>query len=332
MDKELDTKRHLRSTRHNRRASRIVPLRSARGREGLALLPSLLNYIGGKFRLLPQILPHFPGQLDTFVDLFCGGCNVGLNVSAEAVLFADSNPQLIRLCQTFQTMRPDSVFERVRAIIKDYGLSESSEHSYAHYGCDSSDGLGAANRDAFLRLREAYNQSDRSDYISLFILLVYAFNNQIRFNSRGEFNLPVGKRDFNGKMQRKLGAFLDRLHSGTYSFLRQDFRDFDPSSLTERSLVYCDPPYLLTCAPYNEQGGWREEDELDLFAFLDSLSRKGVRFALSNVLSCKGERNPLLAAWAKNYRVIPLDYNYRNANYQRRDRTKSTEEVLVLNY
>ena len=35
------------------------------------------------------------------------------------------------------------------------------------------------------------------------------FNNQIRFNNHGEFNLPVGKRDFNKKIEQKLSDFID---------------------------------------------------------------------------------------------------------------------------
>lgn len=44
------------------------------------MIQSPLNYTGGKYKLLPQILPLFPGDIRVFVDLFCGGCNVGLNV------------------------------------------------------------------------------------------------------------------------------------------------------------------------------------------------------------------------------------------------------------
>lgn len=36
-------------------------------------IKSPLNYIGGKYRLLKQILPLFPANIDTFVDLFSGG-------------------------------------------------------------------------------------------------------------------------------------------------------------------------------------------------------------------------------------------------------------------
>ena len=43
------------------------------------MIQSPLNYTGGKYKLLPQILPLFPKEIDCFVDLFCGGCNVGIN-------------------------------------------------------------------------------------------------------------------------------------------------------------------------------------------------------------------------------------------------------------
>jgi len=41
------------------------------------LKKSPINYTGGKFKLLPQILPLFPSNIDIFVDLFAGGFNVG---------------------------------------------------------------------------------------------------------------------------------------------------------------------------------------------------------------------------------------------------------------
>jgi DNA adenine methylase Dam len=166
----------------------------------------------------------------------------------------------------------------------------------------------------------------------LYTLIVYAFNNQIRFNSKGEFNLPVGKRDFNYKMKLKLTAFIERLNEREYRFTCSDFRAFDTAALTENSLVYCDPPYLITCATYNEQGGWGEQDERDLLAFLDELNERRIRFALSNVLSSKGKNNIILAEWAAKYKTIHLDHNYANSNYHTKDKSKSADEVLIINY
>jgi site-specific DNA-adenine methylase len=170
----------------------------------------------------------------------------------------------------------------------------------------------------------------------LYVLIIYSFNNQIRFNSKGEFNLPVGKRDFNLNMRNKLSKFINRLKSGDYQFISRDFREFDMDVLDSNSFVYADPPYLITCATYNEQGGWTRKYEKDLLSFLDRLSSKNIKFALSNVFLSKGKTNEILMIWAgKNkdkYRVIDLNYNYSNSNYQTKDRTTATREVLILNY
>ena len=170
----------------------------------------------------------------------------------------------------------------------------------------------------------------------LYVIIVYAFNNQIRFNSKGEFNLPVGKRDFNKKMADKLSAFIDRIQTQNCIFTCKDFREFDISQLDSNDFVYVDPPYLITCATYNEQGGWNEDSERDLLAFLDTLSEKNIRFALSNVLRSKGKENHILIEWlhkhSDKYRAIPLNYSYSNSNYQTKDKVSVSEEVLIVNY
>jgi site-specific DNA-adenine methylase len=188
-------------------------------------------------------------------------------------------------------------------------------------------------------LREDFNKKRSQDYdyyIRLYVLILYAFNNQIRFNRKGEFNLPVGKRDFNNKMRAKLSAFIDRLKNGDYKFENVDFRELNNSEWNDKTLVYCDPPYLITCATYNEQDGWNEDLERNLLAYLDGLHERGICFALSNVLCSKGKKNKILLNWIKTnttkYRVIYLDYNYSNSNYQTKDKTASAEEVLVVNY
>ena len=97
-----------------------------------------------------------------------------------------------------------------------------------------------------------------------------------------------------------------------------------------------DPPYLITCATYNEQGGWGEGEERDLLEFLDRLDMQGISFALSNVLRSKGKENSILLKWLREnqgrYRVIDLDYSYSNSNYHTKDRLSGAEEVLIVNY
>ena len=303
------------------------------------LIQSPLNYTGGKYKLLPQMLPHFPKDIDYFVDLFCGGGNVGINVPCNRVLFNDNNSIIRYMFGTFKNMDKEETFRLIDSIIKEYGLSDSDKYGYEYYGCNSADGLSKYNTDGYLRLREDFNKMQNRDYgyyITLYVLIVYSFNNQIRFNRRGEFNLPAGKRDFNRKMREKLSAFIDRLKSGDYNFESNDFREISDEDWNDKTFVYVDPPYLITCATYNEQDGWNEELEKELLNYLDKLNDRGIRFALSNVLQSKGKENKLLLDWVNRnigrYRVIYLDYTYSNSNYQTKDRTSKTDEVLIVNY
>ncbi|ONI45251.1 DNA adenine methylase [Candidatus Epulonipiscioides gigas] len=304
------------------------------------IIQSPLNYIGGKFKLLPQILPQFPNDITTFIDLFSGGCNVGVNVDCRKVVFNDLQSHLLYLFNTFQNLDKESVFELIEKCINKYELSRSSEKGYNYYNCESGKGLGDYNKDRFLKLRKDFNDKidnpDYGYYVMLYVMIVYSFNNQLRFNSKGEFNLPVGKRDFNTKMQSKLSKFIDRLKSSDYTFVCKDFKKINIEDYEKDTFVYADPPYLITCATYNEQGGWTEQSEKDLLAYLDNVHNKGYRFALSNVFESKGKRNEILINWAEKnkdkYRIIDLDFNYSNSNYQTKDRTNSSREVLIVNY
>lgn len=303
------------------------------------MIQSPLNYTGGKFKLLPQILPLFPKDINTFVDLFCGGCNVGINVESKKVIYNDLDEHLLYLYNTFKNLDKESTFDWIYQIIEKYNLSDVSRFGYDYYNCNSSEGLGNYNKDKFIKLREDFNTKTSEDYyyyVMLYVIIVYAFNNQIRFNSKGEFNLPVGKRDFNRKMAEKLSVFIDRIKEQNCTFTCKDFREFNISELSSSDFVYADPPYLITCATYNEQGGWGTDTEKDLLAFLDKLNESNIKFALSNVLRSKGKENKILIQWLKKnqdrYKTFYLNYNYSNSNYQTKDKTSSAEEVLIVNY
>lgn len=299
---------------------------------------SPLNYTGGKFRILDQLIPAFPKNISKCVDLFCGGCNVGINVPAKRTLFTDSCPQLIALFAVMKSKSSVDFVKMVKKVIAKFGLSDSEKNGYEYYGCESTTGLGSYNKEAYARLKEYYaslpdGKVEKS--IALYCLIVYGFNNQIRFNAKGAYNLPVGKRDFNSKMQSKLRSFINRLHEGEFEFECSDFRSLDLSSLTDEDFVYADPPYLVTTASYNENGGWTDSDEKDLLSLIDRINAVGCRFALSNVTESNGRSNDLLIDWIERnkgrYRVVEISRSYANSNYQRKS-SGDSREVLVVNY
>ena len=297
---------------------------------------SPLNYIGGKARILDQLLPVFPEHISTFVDLFCGGCNVGINTKADNYIYNDGNRELIGLLKMFLRHNTNTILKRMDEIVDHYGFSKTKDHNFAYYGGNPMKGVSRYNKEPFLQLRQDYNNSPRNNqhYIMLYALVVFGFNNQMRFNDRGEYNLPVGKRDFNDVIRRKLQVFVDKLKAQHPVIQNKDFRRFDINQLDAESLVYLDPPYLISTATYNEGGGWTERDEQDLLDFMDKLNEQGIHFVLSNMLEHKGRKNHLLIDWIeqRNWQVVGINMDYSNSNYQVEGKNSGTVEVLVKNY
>jgi adenine-specific DNA-methyltransferase len=319
----------------------VMPRRHHRAAQSSKIQPSAkyikspLNYTGGKFRLLPQLSTHFPKHIYTFYDVFCGGANVGVNADAKQIICLDNSPQLIDLLDYIQATNFESLHQQLTAVSKKYNLSQSYAYGYEHYRADSSRGLGAYNKPNYMKLRAAYNQATdpKTKNILLLTLIFYGFNNQLRFNSRGEFNLPVGKRDYNGNSRKNLAQFSEVINRKAVNFKLADFRDLLKSDFAPDDFVYLDPPYLLGLATYNEAGGWSDKDETDLHRILTALDKKGVKFGLSNVIEHKGRRNDLLEKWAKQrgFKINQLDFHYHNSNYQSRAKLAVTREVLITN-
>lgn len=294
---------------------------------------SPLNYTGGKHKLLPQITKLFPTDISTFYDVFSGGANVGINANAQKIICIEKNRHVINMLKLIQNTNFEDLNQRVIDIIDKFGLSQSYIKGYQFYNADSSAGLGQFNKKAFLKLRDEFNAA-KTETDLLLVLVLYSFNNQIRFNSKGDFNLPVGKRDYNGSSRKNIAAFNQVSNEKNISFKNSDFRAIESLKLTTKDFVYLDPPYLIGLASYNELGGWTESDENDLYNVLTNLDNKGVRFALSNLIEHKGEINKIIKKWVADnkFTIHELDYHYKNSNYHSTAKNNKTVEVLITNY
>ena len=199
-------------------------------------------------------------------------------------------------------------------------------------------GLKKYNSDGFYKLRTDYNElNDKTTFeanMMLYTLMVYAFNNDIRFNSEGKFNLPVGKTDFNKNNYNKLIDYNERAKQIDFEFVLADFKSQKVINIIDKGdFVYCDPPYLITTAVYNENNGWSENDEKVLLSILKKIDTDGKKFALSNVLRKVDTENVLLSNWIKTNHFIKhdIDYHYRSASYNKKNRNGLEEEVLITN-
>lgn len=281
---------------------------------------SPLNYTGGKYKLLKQILPLFPADIGRFIDLFTGGANVAVNVNAEQIIANDIEKRIINIYKTFQTMDINAVLGNIDRMINQFSLSMENAEGYN-------------------RMRDLYNKAITNDWpykldIALFVLICYSFNHQFRFNSKGEFNMPFGKNRsrFNDTIKENLINFHKAVNEKNIVFTNMDFTELKVDKLKPNDFVYCDPPYLITCATYNEKDGWNLDKENKLLDLLNRINDKGIKFGLSNVLFSKGKTNDLLIDWSKDYNVHHLDYTYKNCSYHTKDKTSKPDEVLITNY
>jgi DNA adenine methylase Dam len=277
------------------------------------MIKSPLNYIGGKYKLLPQIIPLFPKQINTFVDLFAGGLDVSINVDAKHIICNDINNYVIGLFEYFQHYTIEELISKIYKVIDEYSLTKQ-------------------NREGYNALRVEFNRTHSPIY--LFLLVCYGFNHQIRFNNNGEFNNPFGinRSSYNVHIEKNLRLLHKAIQGFEYHI--GDFRQFDLNFMLPGDFLYADPPYLISCGSYNDgkRGfeGWCSEDDLALFEKLDELNARGIQFALSNVTKHKGRKNEVLIEWVRKYNVYYLNADYSNSNYQASE--SKTEEVLITNY
>ena len=131
-------------------------------------IASPLNYIGGKARILDQLLPFMPTDIDIFVDLFCGGCNVGMNVPAQHTIYNDTSKPLIGLLKALKRMKNKRIINGINDIIDEFGFSRTRDHNFKYYGGDANKGVSVYNREKFLLLRDRYAfRSKCSQFLAL---------------------------------------------------------------------------------------------------------------------------------------------------------------------
>lgn len=290
------------------------------------MIQNPISYPGNKNKLLKELIPLFPQDIDTFVDVFCGSGVVGVNSEAHNIICNDNNPYTIEVLRYFYESTFETIIHQLEQIINDYQLTYSRVRPKGTYVEYKHEGLSLYNKEGYNRLKADYNAQHSTD--KLVALLIYGFNHYLRFNSNGEFNVPVGKVDLSQSIYTNLQQFVEGIKSKKITTSILDFREAQLYE-SDEALYYFDPPYLVTSAPYNLQ--WSEVEERALLGLLDRLTEEHKRFALSNVLLSNGKENLILKEWAARYNVHYLKRQYRNANYQKVNIT-DTIEVLITNY
>ncbi len=244
-----------------------MPTAARLARVALAARPApFVKWVGGKGRLLSQLIPLLPSGVDHMrhVEPFMGGAALFFQRWPTRALLCDVNADLV---QTYTMVR-----DRVDEVIDALGPLAHRHDAERYY-----------------RVRERYNASRGAtsgpERAAMFIYLnKTCFNGLHRVNRRGEFNVPAGRY----KNPRILDDSALRAASVALRSAELVVDGFE--SLVARArpgdFVYMDPPYepvsrTASFTSYSKDG-FGQEDQARLRDVFDELTRRGCRCMLSN--------------------------------------------------
>ncbi len=213
------------TARATERQTRDVDSRS------LTLTPPL-KWAGGKRWLLPHIQPIWRAtQNRCYVEPFCGGLAVALELHPERALLNDINPHLINFYRQVS-----------------HGLALAIDARY-------NPKLFYAHRARFNQLIKNGSARTKEAAQLFYFLNRTCFNGLCRFNRDGEFNVPFGQ-------YQKINYVTD-FHVYRQMFRRWKFanKDLARLSIEPDDFIYADPPYDVEFTTYSA-GGFSWDDQV----------------------------------------------------------------------
>jgi DNA adenine methylase Dam len=291
---------------------------------------SPIFYMGNKYKLLPQIMPLFPKEINTFYDLFGGSGCMSANVDANKIVY-EINDNIVNLYKLFLKYKPEEIDGTIKEYIHRYNLN--TEGTDVRQNTPDIKEIRDYYNKNYINFRKAYNESDRNN-LMLYTLTFYSFSNLIRFNGKSEFNMPYGNRCYCNKHYEQIKDWYNLIKNKNIEIKQEDAFDILQDTIFEKDdFIYLDPPYSNTLAIYNEKrafGGWTVENDLQLFEILEKLDKCGIKWGLSNVFKNKGFKNQHLIEWCdkNNWNVYHLNNTYSALG---KGNAKS-DEVYICNY
>ncbi len=261
-----------------------------------------LKWAGGKSQLLSQYQPFFPTNYATYYEPFLGGGAVFFHLHPPQARLMDINPELVNVYQCVQ--------QHLEAVIAELERHHSNHSAEYYYHVRAQ------------RQGSAVERAARLMYLNK-----TCFNGLYRENSKGEFNVPMGR--------YKNPKICDRPLLESASIALQsaqiEVAPFDAVlnwATTDQDFVYFDPPYHPISATssftaYNRYD-FREADQLRLRDAFVELAGRGVKVMLSNS-DC-----PLIRELYQGFPMQAIAATRAiNSNVEKRGKIS---ELLVMSY
>ena len=199
---------------------------------------------GIKTKLVPWIAEYVSDDFEgTWIEPFMGTGVVAFNLAPKKALLCDTNPHLIHFYQAISE-------QKITAdIVRNYLNREGAlllKHGENHY----------------YSVRDRFNRT--AEPLDFLFLNRAGFNGMIRFNKKGEFNIPFCRKPnrfaqaYVTKIVNQVDAVSKILAVKAFRFVCQSFEQTIQTA-QRGDIIYCDPPYIERHTDYFN--AWTKEDE-----------------------------------------------------------------------
>ena len=246
-----------------------------------------LKWAGGKSQLLPQIIQFLPpklvnGEIKKYIEPFMGGgavfFHIANNYHVQELFISDINIELVIAYKTIQKNVTDLI--DVLSEIENKYLAGDEIHRKEYF---------YQTRHEFnLNRNKIKTQSFHPDWIERTAKMIFlnktCFNGLFRVNSRGEFNVPVGRYKNPKICDRQNLQAVSQVLKNTEIY-HQDFSKVE-NLLDNQTFIYFDPPYKPLNKTSNftaySQHNFNDAEQIRLRDVFKNADRQGTLLMLSN--------------------------------------------------
>ncbi len=271
-----------------------------------------VKWAGGKRQLIPILNQNLPESFGTYYEPFLGGGALLFHIltdkNGQKCSISDLNSDLVLAYTTIRD-RIDSLIASLKNHEKNY---QKNSESY------------------YYSIRESNPRSEIEKTSRLIFLNRTCFNGLYRVNSKGKFNVPLGKySNPNIVNEENLHAVSNILQSSRISIKCRDFEAVLRDA-KKGDLIYFDPPYQPTSATANFTSYTNKDFTYDDLTRLAELCLK-LDSRGCNVLLSNSDSKEVTDIFAKNpWKITRIEAN-RSINSNSKKRTGHFE-LLIKNY
>lgn len=268
----------------------------------------IVKWAGGKSQLLDVIAPLLPQSFGRYYEPFLGGGALLLERQPSIAIVSDVNTELIT---TFKVVKDN--YQDLIDLLK--------EHVQKHNASDASEYYKS------VRSLKVDNLTDLETAARFIYLNKVGFNGLYRVNSKGEFNVPFGKKE-NITMstlcnQANLKRVSQYLTSNDINIHNSDFEEIIDQAKAG-DFIFVDSPYDNAFSSYSAEG-FGEHEHIRLAQALERATNRGVKWMVTN------HNTPLIRRLYASNHFFEVPVN-RFINSDAKNRAGATSEVIIVNY